>query len=291
MSDTSSNTDVPPNDDTAGSSPAVSIIMGAYNAAKTIGEAIDSILAQEFTNWEFVICDDASDDNTLQICQEYASNYPGRFQILSNEKNQKLPATLNRCLSVAKGTYIARMDADDRSAPNRLAKQIVKLEEKPDIALVGTAMRRFNEEGIGARVLPPAYPNRNTLRTATPFCHATIVARREVYDVIGGYNESPRTARAEDVDLWFNFYQRGFVGINLIEPLYFVREDAAAIRRRQPKVRWNSFRTTVIGYRKLDYPIYCYIRPVLRLSKILVPYRAQHWYRRWQSWRDRVDKP
>lgn len=263
--------------------PTVSIIMGAYNAGNTIREAIDSVIAQEFTDWEFIICDDNSDDDTLRICLEYATRHPGRFQVLSNERNLKLPATLNRCLSASRGRYIARMDADDRSAPDRLEKQIATLEAQPWIDLVGTAMQRFDTTEIGAKVQPPTCPDRNTLRRTLPFCHATIVARRRVYDVIGGYNESPRTSRGQDLELWFNFYEHGFVGINLQEPLYFVREDSAAIRRRQPKVRWNAFRTMVMGYRKLGYPIYCYIRPVLELSKILVPYSVQGWYRRWQT--------
>ena len=269
--------------DERSSPPTVSIIMGAYNAENTIREAIESILAQDFTDWEFIICDDASDDETLQICREYELLDPDRFHVLSNERNMKLPATLNRCLAVARGKYIARMDADDRSDPERLTRQVAKLESEPTIDLVGTAMQRFDSNGMGGRVVPPACPNRNTLRRSAPFCHATIVARRYVYEVVGGYNDSRRTARCEDLELWFDFYDSGFVGVNLQESLYFVREDLEAIRRRKPRTRWNSFRTTVIGYRKLGYPIYCYLRPALRLYKILVPYRLQHWYRRWQA--------
>ncbi|MGF2948866.1 glycosyltransferase family 2 protein [Microbacterium alcoholitolerans] len=263
--------------------PTVSIIMGAYNAASTIREALESILAQTFTDWEFIICDDNSSDSTLQICREYAAANPGRFRVLANERNMKLPATLNRCLSAARGKFIARMDADDLSTPTRLATQVAFLESHPDIHLVGSSMQRFDDSGLGSLVLPVERPDRNTLRRRVPFCHATILARREVYEQLGGYNESTRTSRGQDVDLWFNFYRLEMVGFNLLEPLYMVREDAAAIRRRTAKVRWNSFLTMVNGYRMLGYPIRWYVRPVLELSKVLVPFRAQQWYRRWQA--------
>jgi len=263
--------------------PTVSIIMGAYNAESTIREAVDSILAQEFTDWEFVICDDASRDGTLEICRQYAREHPGHFQVIANEYNAKLSATLNRCLVAARGKYIARMDADDVSTPDRLGKQVAVLDSQPDIHLVGTAMQRFSEAGLSTFVVPPARPDRNTLRREIPFCHATILARREVYERTGGYNESLRTERGQDVDLWFDFFALGFVGINLAEPLYLVREDAAAIRRRSVKVRWNGFRTLVIGYRKLGYPIHWYVRPFSQLVKVIVPFRMLLWYRRWQE--------
>lgn len=263
--------------------PTVSIIMGAYNAEETIRESIDSILAQEFSDWEFVICDDGSSDDTLAICHEYATKNPTRFRVLTNERNMKLPAALNRCLAVAKGKYIARMDADDISAPDRLAKQVAVLDYRPGIDLVGTAMQRFDESGLGGLVTPPEKPDRYTLRRFIPFCHATIMARSSMYEKVGGYNESARTARSQDVDLWFRFFQHGFVGINLNEPLYLVREDLAAISRRTLKTRWNSFMITVNGYRMLNYPLHWYVRPFVRLSKVFIPFRAQKWYRNWQK--------
>lgn len=265
--------------------PTVSVIMGVFNAESTIRDSIESILQQDFTDWELIICDDGSSDATLDICQKYAREYPEKFRILANGRNLRLPATLNRCLEIANGKYIARMDADDISVYDRFTKQVAVLDSNPSIDLVGTSMRRFGQAGYGVLVVPPEEPDRNTLRRAIPFCHATIMTRREVYEAIGGYNDSPRTARAEDLELWFDFYQSGFVGINLNEPLYLVREDVAAIRRRTVRVRWNTFRTLILGYRKLGYPIHCYVMPFLQLGKALLPFRMQQWYRRWQSWR------
>ena len=263
--------------------PTVSIIMGAYNAGKTIREAIESILGQEFTDWEFVICDDGSTYDTLAICREYDAVYPGRFHVLANQNNRKLSATLNRCLSVARGKYIARMDADDISKPTRLAKQVAVLESRPEIDLVGTAMQRFGDRGAAGIVMPPERPNRFTLRRSIPFCHATIMARNSMYKEVGGYNESSRTARSQDVDLWFRFFDHGFVGINLNEPLYLVREDLAAISRRTFRTRWNGFLISINGYRRLNYPLHWYVRPFVQLSKGFIPFRVQEWYREWQK--------
>src|SRR5690606_28979693 len=103
-----------------------------------------------FTDWEFIICDDSSSDDTLQICREYAASHPGRFRVLTNERNMKLPAALNRCLSAARGKFIARMDADDLSTVTRLAMQVAYLESNPDVDLVGSSMQRFDHSGLGS---------------------------------------------------------------------------------------------------------------------------------------------
>ena len=94
--------------------PLVSIIMGVYNAEKTMQDSIDSILQQTYTKWEFIICDDGSTDNTYSELQK---KYEGddRFVIIKNEENSGLPFTLNHCIKHCSGDYIARMDADDIS--------------------------------------------------------------------------------------------------------------------------------------------------------------------------------
>lgn len=264
-------------------SPSVSIIMGAFNAERTIRETLDSILSQEFKDWEFIICDDASTDDTLAICQQYANKHPGSFKVIANDRNMKLAGALNRCLAVSRGKYIARMDADDISRPDRLRKLVSVLESQQDIDLVGSSMQRFDGNGLGDVVKPPEHPDRYSLRKGAPFLHPTILARREVYERTGGYNEDPRVQRCEDRELWYEFFSLGFVGMNLAEPLHLFREDIHAIRRRTVKSRWDAFRTEIIGYRKLGYPIHWYVFPALRLFKVLVPARAQMWYRRWQA--------
>ena len=101
----------------------VSVIMGIYNCADALPEAIDSLLAQTFTDWNLVMCDDGSRDATYEVAERYRRTYPERITLLKNEQNMGLNYTLNRCLSVADGAYIARQDGDDVSMPSSFEKE------------------------------------------------------------------------------------------------------------------------------------------------------------------------
>ena len=100
-----------------------------------------------------------------------------------------------------------------------------------------------------------------------------------MYDILGGYTVLPRTVRGQDRDLWFRFFAAGYKGMNMQEPLYLVREDVEAIKRRTFKDRWISFQTEIYGYKLLKYPVHWYIMPVVRLLKALVPQKLQMIYR------------
>lgn len=263
--------------------PLVSVVISVYNCEATVEAALDSIRAQTYPNWELVVCDDCSTDGTPAALKKMAERVGrARFILLSNSSNRKLPYSLNRCLKAASGELIARMDGDDISEPNRLARQVAFLSENPDVDLVGTAMRRFNESGLGDVIHPASpEPDRWTLGRSSkaPFFHATIMARRTVFDRVGNYTVASRTVRVEDVDLWYKFFKAGLIGRNLPEPLYRVREDEAAIRRRTPKSRVAGFVTSVIGSWNLGYPPSAYAKAIVDLSKIFVPYRVFDWHR------------
>ncbi len=261
----------------------ISVIMAVYNAEKTLGEAIDSILNQTYKNFEFIICDDASTDGSYKILLDYAKK-DSRIIVIKNEKNSRLSFSLNHCLKYATGEYAARMDADDISVPERFEKQIEFLKSNPDIDLVGTAMQRFNEEGVIDVISKPEKLDKYYMRTGIPFNHATIMTYKRVYDAVEGYTVSERTKRAQDYDLWFRFFAAGFNGANLPEALYLVREDAAAIRRRTLKVRWNAIKTTYIGYKLLGFPIRWMLVPsIIGIIKGLVPYPLVDMYRKYQK--------
>jgi glycosyltransferase involved in cell wall biosynthesis len=124
--------------------PKVSVIMPAYNAEKYIAEAIDSILGQTFGDFEFIILNDCSKDRTEEIILSYKDE---RIVYLKNEQNMGVAATLNKGLEVAKGEYIARMDADDISMPERFEKQVAYLDNNPQTVVCGSAIMPFSEEG------------------------------------------------------------------------------------------------------------------------------------------------
>ncbi len=260
--------------------PIVSIIMGAYNSASTISSALVSLRDQTFRDWELIVCDDGSSDATLEICLDFAELHPERVRVLQNTENLKLAATLNRCLAIARGMFIARMDADDISVPSRLAKQMKFLRDHPEVDLVGTGMRRFDSVMTQSVVRCPPWPERASMKNGVPFNHATVLAKRTVFDVLGGYSESKWAERCEDRELWFRFFLEGFRGANLAEPLYLVREDVDAFKRRTVRARLNSFRVTVRGFRALSAPVHWYFHPLANLAKAVVPPSLQMVYRK-----------
>ncbi len=255
--------------------PKISVIMGIYNCAELLSEAIDSIINQTYTNWELVLCDDASTDTTYKIAENYQKNYPEKIILLKNEYNLGLPKTLNKCLNVANGEYVARMDGDDISLPDRFEKQINFLKQNPHIDCVGTGMIRFDENGEFDNVFPVIHPNRFTLKLY-PLCyHATLMMKKTCYDTIGGYVSIPRTLRCEDIDMWFRFASKGFKAENINECLYKVREDRLALNRRKLKYAVNTVKTNVYGFRLLNYPIHFYPFAFKPLISHFIPYKLK----------------
>lgn len=253
----------------------ISILMAVYNAEKTMDEAIESILKQTYENWQFIICDDCSTDNTYEKLLHYKELYPEKFIIIKNDKNSKLAYSLNHCLQYADGEYVARMDADDISLPERFAKQVEFLEANPTISVVGTSMIRFDENGDFGELKSSQNPDKYILKTAVPYFHATIMMRREVMEKIGGYTVAKRTERGQDLDLWFKFYANGFEGNNLIESLYKVREDRDAIKRRKLKYDICFVKTRLIGFKMLKFPFkwkFYALKPVL---SHFIPYKLK----------------
>lgn len=259
--------------------PLVSVAMATYNCRDTVEEALASIAGQTFANWELVVCDDGSTDGTPEVLDQFAREYPDRVTVLRNESNAKLAYSLNRCLAHVRGQFVARMDGDDRSVPERFERQVEHLLAHPEIDLVGTAMQRFDDSGLADVLTLAASPTRSAMRTGVAFAHATIMARREVFDTLGGYTDLPRTVRCEDYDLWFRFLGHGFLGHNLDTPLYQVREDANAVRRRTFASRWARYQTGLVGFRQLGYPWHWYAAPTIALLKGFVPVRGVLAYR------------
>lgn len=244
----------------------VSIIMGIYNCANTLADAIDSILAQTYSSWELILCDDGSSDNTLQLAMDYQRRYPEQIKLLQNSTNLGLNKTLNRCLEHAAGEYIARMDGDDLSLPERLEREATFLDEHPEYAIVSCPMIYFDEHGDWGTGTSIAAPQGCDFVRGTPFCHAPCMVRAEAFRAVKGYSEDPRTLRAEDYYLWFCMYAAGYRGANLSEPLYKMRDDENAYKRRKFRYALNEAYVRFSGYRMLKLPLCSYLytlRPIL----------------------------
>lgn len=251
--------------------PKISIIMATYNCEKTVEKAINSILAQTYQNWVMIICDDGSTDDTLSILNRYAQRYPDKFVIICNEKNSKLPFSLNRCLQYVQTDLVARMDGDDWSMPERLEKQVNFLLAHPEYDLVGTGVTVFDGEKKIASIIKTPNPTRETMLRSNAFSHATIMTYKRVYDALGGYSLDPTVERVEDVDLWCRFLAAGYKGYNLPDELYVILEDSNAVKRRTFRARLNSAKTRCRGYKLMGFSgIVCY-KPYLNILKVLVP--------------------
>lgn len=224
--------------------------MGVYNAgtANMLQESVESILNQSLRDFEFIICDDASTDLSYEILKSFKDS---RIVLLRNDENLGLAASLNRCLSIAKGKYIARQDADDRSDLSRLKKQIEFMENNPLYDIVGTNLKYFNDEGVWGKYQLPLCPQKKDFLFTVPFIHATVVFKAESIMKIGGYREGKVTRRCEDYDLFMTMYSQGMVGLNIPEYLYYVREDIAAQNRRKYKYRIDEAKVRLAGYKKM----------------------------------------
>lgn len=249
----------------------VSIIMGIYNCASTLPEAIDSILAQTFADWQLILCDDGSTDDTYAVAKTYLNKYPEKIILLRNASNMGLNHTLNRCLEAATGKYVARMDGDDISLPTRLEKEAAFLDAHPEYAIVSTPMIFFDETGDWGQCCSIEKPTkRDFIKYSPVHCHAPCMIRREAYLAVDGYTEEKRMLRFEDVNLWYKLYAKGYTGYNLSEPLYKMRDDQAAAQRRGLKSRMNGVYVTYIGFKLFQFPWYMYGYVALDFLKHLV---------------------
>lgn len=246
--------------------PLISVIMGIYNCADTLPQAIDSILNQTYTNFELIMCNDGSTDNTFEIAQEYKEKYPDKIVLIENDGNKGLNFTLNHCLKYAKGDFIARMDGDDISLPERFQKEISFLLENSQYAIVSTPMKYFDENGVFRVGKGGGEPSVNRIPLGTPFCHAPCMVRKDAYDAVGGYSVEDTLLRVEDWHLWIKMYSQGYKGYVLEEPFYMMRDDRNAVSRRKFKYRFNEAYVGRLAVRMLGLPKYYYfltLRPII----------------------------
>lgn len=235
----------------------VSILMSVYNGEDTLAASMDSILVQTLTDFELIICDDGSQDSSWDILCDYRKQDP-RVRLLKNEKNLGLGASLNRCLDIAEGRYIARQDADDISDPTRLEKTLAYL-RREKAPYVGCGVYVFDGRGVWSRRMFPEHISRHIIAQKNPFFHPTMLFQREVLEQVGGYRVTPQTRRTEDYDLVMRLAAQGIIGQNLQEYLYYVNEPVQAYRRHTLKTRWYEVRVRLYGLRQMKSPLRDYI--------------------------------
>lgn len=199
--------------------PQVSILMPVYNTAPYLREAMDSMLSQTFTDFELIVLNDCSPDNAEEILDTYDDPRIVRYR---GERNVGLANVLNVGIEMARGKYIARMDSDDISLPNRLKVQVDFLEKHPDIDLVSVAMQLFGaKEEVWVREQNPEKVKINAL-FQSPVLHASSVWRKVSFER-HGLRFRQDMVPAEDYDLWTRALVRGLKLVNLPDVLYRYR--------------------------------------------------------------------
>ncbi|GAB4376947.1 MAG: hypothetical protein Kow00121_25080 [Elainellaceae cyanobacterium] len=190
-------------------SPLISVILAVYNAEPYIAQAVASILAQTFTDFEFLITDDGSTDRSLSILETYAAQ-DARIRLTSNS-NQGVSKTRNQMLHQARGEFVAVMDADDIALPDRFALQVAFLQQHSDYVCVGGAHDMIDERGrfLTCLRLPEqdAEIQQAALAGHGSICHPCAMIRRDALLAVGGYDETLRSAH--DLDLWLKLGEMG----------------------------------------------------------------------------------
>lgn len=216
-----------------GDAPAISVVMPAFNADRYLEEAVDSILAQTFTDFELVVVDDGSTDRTREILEGYARR-DARLVVVSAVGKGFVDA-LTTGVATARAAWIARMDGDDRSTPDRLQRQWDFLQATPEVGLLGSTVQVI--DSLGQRLHMIRYPLadpviRLTLRHAPAFAHGAVIMRRDDLAAVGGYSAGAHPA--DDYDLWCRLVAHGVRAANIDQPLYEYRLNEQGISHRHP---------------------------------------------------------
>jgi glycosyltransferase involved in cell wall biosynthesis len=246
--------------------PLVTVLMSVYNAEDTLERAVRSILAQTYIHFELLIVDDGSTDGCSQILMNLHAE-DCRIVIIRQD-NTGLTRALNNGAKVATGELIARLDADDYAEPDRLKKQVQAFVERPDLVLLGS--KSIDRLEDGSRYEWPYYNDQDIqmrVYLCAPFAHSTAMFKTSIFQELGGYDESFKTA--QDTELWMRLARRG--SISMLDEALVVREvHAAAISsRRKYRQFYDALRARLMHY--TGSPVYAAYFSTRALMIALLP--------------------
>lgn len=216
--------------------PRITVAMSVYNNAPYLTHAIESIVAQTFTDFEFLIVDDGSTDDSAAIIDRFARD-DSRIRVI-RQPNAGLIVSLNRMIDEARAPLIARMDGDDIALPERFARQVAFLDAYPDIGVLGTGCTCIDE---GGRPSSDKFDNVTEpdevladLRNGPPLCHPSVVMRRDALRAVGGYHRAYK--HCEDYDLWLRLSEQVRMA-NLPDRLLLYRQSDSQVSNRHAYVQ------------------------------------------------------
>ncbi|HTC00859.1 MAG TPA: glycosyltransferase [Ferruginibacter sp.] len=232
--------------------PEISVILPVYNGEKYLALAIESVLSQTFSNFEFIIIDDASTDNTKAIIQSYKDD---RIIYIRNDTNLKITGTLNKGIQLSRGKYIARMDADDICLPTRFEKQVDYLDQHLNVAVVDCIMQYIDENGTYLNKINSEVKTFAEIKRTIPWTnclgHSSVMYRTEI---INKFNY--RDITYEDLDLWYRLINSGYIIERLQLPLIWYRihtSSLTGIQNKQNTHFKNLFKTKIFYLRSLGF--------------------------------------
>ncbi|MET7633996.1 glycosyltransferase family 2 protein [Streptomyces sp. NPDC001773] len=203
-----------------GSDPVVSVVIPCHDYARYLPEAVSSVLAQTFRDWELVIVDDGSTDDTVEVTQSLIACHPDRRIRLLQQSNAGVSAARNTGIEASTGRYILPLDADDVIAATMLEKTVGVLDSDPGIAIASTDVFTFTDDDLPPQAMPlPAYSRELLLQRLIMFYCS--LYRRTAWQTVGGYNESMRAG--EDWDFWIGCVEHGFDAHHIHEALFGAR--------------------------------------------------------------------
>ena len=212
--------------------------------------SIESVLTQTVSDFELLICDDGSSDEAKAYLNS-AADKDKRIVLVRNGNLFTLPQKLNACLAAAKGKFVARMDDDDYSHPDRFLRQTEFLEKHPEIYFCGCNVNLArNGETVGIKNFPE-YPSVEDFYFVQPFIHPSLMLRREALEAVGGYSEDKYSILCEDYDILLRLYASGYKGANIQQLLFDYTVSETAKGNRKMKHRINEAVTRYRRFKQL----------------------------------------
>lgn len=225
----------------ASATPQVSVVIPCYRQAHFLPEAVASVVAQTFTDWEVIIVDDGSPDDTAAVAQHLIAAYPDRCIRLIRQENRGLAEARNAGIRAARAPYILPLDADDMLEPEMLAQTVAALDAHPEIGFVYTDVRRFGAENNVMRTVPYSL---DRLRFENMMMPATLF-RRRAWEQVGGFHSFSPVQGYEDRKFWVSLAEAGWMGLHIPQPLLRYRRTEGSMlsqaRRHDLELRAQIF--------------------------------------------------
>ena len=229
--------------------------MGTFNPKLNLIDAVNSILKQSHSNFEFIIYNDGSTNPESLALLSDISAYDDRIKIIHSNQNNGLGFALNKCIEESSSDFLIRMDDDDTCDVNRVKVLLAVAKKKPDLAVIGSNAKLVANGKEWGFIKVKSAPTIMDAFNSNAFVHAATLLRKSHLKKVGYYTVSRNTLRLEDYDLWMKLFNAGFSGLNVDDYLYNITDDLEAYKRRKFSFRIREFKLRYYYYKLNDFPV------------------------------------